>query len=148
MNASLRIAQSPPDACEGAIRDWFQKTLAVSWKQTRPSLVVLPTRSHAHALKARLLQDGQSNLGLHFITPGGLRELLAGASDRTLPLREHLRLLLALAAEETLREAAEPESNADELAAKAVVRAPDHLLRTLDRLEMAGWNFPRKHIPQ
>ena len=147
MNASLRIAQSPPDAWEGAIRDWFQKALAVSWKQTLPSLVVVPTRNHAHALKARLLQDGQSNLGLHFITPGGLRDLLTGASDRTLPLREHLRLLLALAAEETLRKSAEPESNADELAAKAVVRAPDHLLRTLDRLEMAGWNFDALQLP-
>lgn len=147
MNASLRIAQSPRDAWEGAIRDWFQKTCAVSWKQTLPSLVVVPTRGQAHALKARLLQDAQSNLGLHFITPAGLRDLLIGATDRRLPLREHLRLLLAIAAEETLRESAAQESNADSLAAKAVVRAPDHLLRTLDRLEMAGWNFDALQLP-
>ena len=106
-----------------------------------PSLVVVPTRSHAHALKARLLHEGQSHLGLHFVTPARLRDLLRGEKNRTLPLREHLRLLLAMAAEETLRKAPEQESNADEVAAKAVVRAPDHLLRTLDRLEMAGWDF-------
>lgn len=134
--AALCIADSPREAWDGAIRGWFQKTLPVSWKQARPSLVVVPTRSHAHALKARLLQEGQSNLGIYFVTPAGLREFLSGASEQTLPLREHFRLLLAIAAEETLR-----ESNGDDLAAKAVVRAPDHLLRTLDRLETAGWNF-------
>ena len=147
MNASLRIAQSPRDAWEGAIRDWFQKTLAVSWKQTLPSLVVVPTRSHAHALKGRLLQEGKSHLGIHFITPDRLRDLLPSERNRALPLREHLRLLLAIAAEEILRKSAEQESNADDLAAKAVVRAPDHLLRTLDRLEMAGWNFDALQLP-
>jgi len=147
VNASLRIAQSPRDAWEGAIRDWFQKTRVVSWKQALPSLVVVPTRSHAHALKIRLLREGQSHLGIHFITPGRLRDLLPGERNRMLPLREHLRLLLAIAAEEILRESPEQESNGDELAAKAVVRAPDHLLRTLDRLEMAGWNFDALQLP-
>jgi hypothetical protein len=139
--AALCIAQSPRDAWEGVVSAWFRKTLLVSWKLPLPSLVVVPTRSHAHAFKARLLAEGQSNLGIHFVTPAGLRDLLSGASDRTLPLREHLRLLLAIVANETLREAAKREPGADDLAAKAVVRAPDHLLRTLDRLEMAGWNF-------
>ncbi len=144
---ALRIAPSSRDAWDGAIRSWFEETLPVSWKQTLPSLVVVPTRSHAHALKARLLQDAQSHLGIQFATPAGLRDLLTGASDRRLPLREHLRLLLAIAAEETLRESTEKESNANDLAAKAVVRAPDHLLRTLDRLEMAGWNFDALQLP-
>lgn len=139
--AALRIADSPRDAWEGAIRGWFQETLPTSWKRPLPSVVVVPTRSHAHALKARLLQEGLSHLGIHFVTPAGLRELLSGASDQTLPLREHLRLLLAIAAEETLRQSPEPEPTAENLAAKAVARAPDHLLRTLDRLEMAGWDF-------
>ena len=138
---TLRIASSPQEAWAGAIAPWFREVLPVSWKQELPSVVVVPTRSHAHAFKTRLLADQQSNLGIHFVTPAGLRDLFSGASDRLLPLREHLRLLLAIAADETLREQTESEPNADELAAKAVVRAPDHLLRTLDRLEMAGWNF-------
>lgn len=131
----LCIAQSPRDAWHGAIRGWFQKTLPTSWKQTLPSLVVVPTRSHAHALKARLFEEGQSNLGIHFVTPAGLRDLFSSANDRTLPLREHLRLLLAIAAEQ--------ENDGDNLAAKAVLRAPDHLLRAIDRLETAGWNFEK-----
>ena len=138
---TLRIASSSREAWDGAIAPWFHEVLPVSWKQELPSVVVVPTRSHAHSLKARLLEERQSHLGIQFVTPGGLRDLLSGHRDHALPLREHLRLLLAIAADETLREQTESEPNADELAAKAVVRAPDHLLRTLDRLEMAGWNF-------
>jgi hypothetical protein len=137
----LRIAPSPRDAWEGAIRGWFANTIRVSWTQPLPSLVVVPTRSHALALKARLLDEGKSNLGIRFVTPAGLRELLSSATNRPLPRREHLRLLLAIAADQTLREIPDQEQNADDLAAKAVVRAPDHLLRTLNRLATAGWNF-------
>ncbi|MCA1659866.1 MAG: PD-(D/E)XK nuclease family protein [Verrucomicrobiaceae bacterium] len=143
---SLCIAHSSRDAWEGAIRGWFQQTLPVSWKLDLPSLVVVPTRSHAHAFKARLLAEEQSNLGIHFLTPTGLRDLMAGTTDRLLPSREHLRLLLAIAADKTLREQAKRTSEPDELAAKAVVRAPDHLLRALDRLETAGWNFDKLRL--
>lgn len=106
-------------------------------------MVVVPTRSQVHALKARLLRDGQSHLGIQFVTPSGLRDLLRGERDNALPLPEHLRLLLAISAEEILGAPADDETSADTLAAKAIVRAPDHLLRTLDRLETAGWNFER-----
>jgi len=138
---TLRIASSPQEAWDGAIARWFREVLPVSWKHELPSVVVVPTRSHAHAVKARLLEERQSHLGIQFVTPAGLRELLGGNRDQALPLREHLRLLLAIAAEETLRESSEDDASADNLAAKAVVRAPDHLLRTLDRLETAGWDF-------
>jgi len=100
-----------------------------------PSVVVVPTRSHAHALKARLLEERQSHLGIRFVTPAGLRDLLSGDRRTAVPLREHLRLLLAIAAEQ--------ENNGENLAAKAVLRAPDNLLRILDRLETAGWDFER-----
>ncbi|MDP9097874.1 MAG: PD-(D/E)XK nuclease family protein [Verrucomicrobiota bacterium] len=141
--AALRIASSPREAWDQAIAPWFREVLPVSWKQKLPSIVVVPTRSHAHALKARLLEERHSHLGIQFVTPAGLRELLGGNRDQALPLREHLRLLLAVAAEETLRESSEDDASAANLAAKAVVRAPDHLLRTLDRLETAGWDFAR-----
>jgi hypothetical protein len=139
--AALGIADSPRDAWDGAIRGWFHETLPLSWKQTLPSVVVVPTRSHAHALKARLLDEGQSNLGVQFVTAAGLRDLFLQAVNRTLPLREHLRLLLAVSAQETFDESGGDERRPENLAAQAVARAPDHLLRTLDRLETAGWNF-------
>ena len=133
--AALRIASSPREAWTGAIGPWFRQVLPLAWKQDLPSVVVVPTRSHAHALKNRLLEEAQSHLGLQFVTPVGLREMLSGDRFQKLAPREHLRLLLAIAAEQ--------ENDADNLAAKAVVRAPDHLLRTLDRLENAGWDFDK-----
>jgi hypothetical protein len=132
---TLRIASSPQEAWAGAIAPWFREVLPISWKQKLPSAVVVPTRSHAHMLKTRLFQEGQSHLGIRFITSAGLHDLLRDERDRALPLREHLRLLLTMAAEQ--------ENDADNPAAKAVLRAPDHLLRTLDRLETAGWNFEK-----
>ena len=35
----------------------------------------------------------------------------------------------------------------DYLAAKSVRRAPDHLLRTLDQLGSAGWDFSALNLP-
>ncbi len=136
--AVLRIAQSAPDAWSGAARAWFHDAARDAWKQPLPSLVVVPTRSHANALKARLLDEGVSHLGLRFATPHVLRDLLLREYDEPLPSREHLRLLLAIAAEQTLSTNA---ADGVAQAAKAVVRAPDHLLRTLERLAGAGWNF-------
>jgi hypothetical protein len=132
---ALRIASSPQDAWSGAIGPWFREVLPNSWKTELPTIVLVPTRAHAHWLKGRLLAEGRSHLGIQFATPAGARELLSGDRVRALAPREHLRLLLAIAAEQ--------ENDGDNLAAKAVVRAPDHLLRTLDRLENAGWDFDR-----
>lgn len=131
--AVLRIVDSAATAWGSVIGPWFEEVLPVSWKQDLPSVVLVPTRSHVHALKARLLQEGRSHLGIRFVTPAGLRVLLREQPSPGVPAREHLRFLLAIAAEQ--------ENDRDNLAAKAVLRAPDHLLRTLNRLETAGWDF-------
>jgi len=108
-----------------------------------PSLVVVPTRGHGNDLKARLIAKGASHLGLQFVTPASLRALLA-RDDATPPAqREHLRLLLAIAASEMEDRPNESEA----LAARAVVRAPALLLRALDRLETAGWKFEELALP-
>jgi len=138
----LRIAQSPREAWDGVAGPWFERTLPDSWKKALPAVVVVPTRSHANTLKARLLENGRSHLGLHFVTPAGLRDLLALGQDRARPAPEHLRLLLALAAEEI----ASQSNEADRFSANAVLRAPGHLLRTLDRLDLAGWDFAHLHL--
>lgn len=141
--AALQIASSPREAWAGAIAPWFRDVLPQSWKENLSSAVVVPTRAHAQILKAQLLQNHQSHLGVEFVTPAGLRDLLSRDRLRGLTPREHLRLLLAISAEEILRASDGAEAVDDNLAAKAVVRAPDHLLRTLDRLENAGWDFDR-----
>src|SRR5207247_6343079 len=94
-------------------------------------------------LKARLIAKGCSHLGLRFVTPSSLRALLA--LDDAIPAAEpeHLRLLLAIAASEMEDRPDESEA----LAAKAVARALALLLRALDRLDTAGWNFQELGLP-
>ena len=128
---ALWLAESSRDAWENVIAPWCERVLPDSWKRDLPAVIVVPTRGHANALKERLLRRGLSHLGLHFVTPTSLREMLSREDSTPHGEPEHLRLLLAIAATET------PE----DLTAKAVARSPGQLLRALDRLQIAGWNF-------
>ncbi|MDQ6765513.1 MAG: hypothetical protein M3Z22_05365, partial [Verrucomicrobiota bacterium] len=150
-NAVLRIASSPLESWNEILLPWFAEAANLAWKQALPSLVVVPSRGYTQALRTRLLAHGESHLGLQFIAPAGLRRLFTRTTVRELPRREDLRLLLAISAEEVLHAclacASTDESEAEIQAAKAVLRAPDHLLRTIDRLTMAGWDFARVQLP-
>src|SRR5436189_2903499 len=86
------------EAWDDVIAPWFDQVLPETWKRALPSLVVVPTRGQANDLKARLIANGSSHLGLHFVTPASLGALLArdDATPRAKP--QHLRLLLAIAA--------------------------------------------------
>ena len=139
----LLVVPSLREAWDDAIAPWFDRVLPETWKRALPSLVVVPTRGQANDLKARLIAKGSSHLGLHFVTPASLGALLA-RDDATLRAKpEHLRLLLAIAASKIEDRPNEPEA----LAAKAVARAPEPLLRALDRLETAGWKFEELALP-
>lgn len=142
---ALFLASSPEAAWQDAIEGWFKQAAEEAWKSERPALVVVPTRGQIQALKGRLLEAGLSALGLEFVTPPWLRALLAAKSE-TLPApREHLRLLLALAAEQLLAEKKILE--AERLAAISVRRTPDHLLRLLEQLSGAGADFEQIDLP-
>src|ERR1700730_15992905 len=149
----LYIGTSVAAARENVLLPWFQTVARVSWQQQKPTLVVVPFRSHAYALKGLLLDHGVSLLGIRFVSPPELRELLSNKSEMRLPLREHLRLLLAIAAEECMELPEDPALRekrmleADFLAAKSVARAPDHLLRAIDQLGAAGWDFSAVELP-
>ena len=139
----LLVAPSVEEAWDDAIAPWFELVVPGAWKHPLPSLVVVPTRGHVNDLKARLIAKGFSHLGLQFVTPASLRALLA-RDDAAPPVKpEHLRLLLAIAANEMEDRPNESEA----LAAKAVARAPALLLRALDRLETAGWKFEELALP-
>lgn len=142
---SLLIASSPEAAWQGGALDWFRQAAADAWKSELPALVVVPTRGQAHALKGRLLEAGLSALGLQFVTPPYLRALLAGESETVAPAREHLRFLLALAAEQLLADETLPEP--ERLAAISVRRTPNHLLRLLEQLSSAGTDFENIDLP-
>ena len=142
---SLLLGSSPEAAWQGALESWFQQAAAEAWKSERPAIVLVPTRAQIQALKGRLLDAQLSALGLQFVTPPYLRALLA-AETETLPApREHLRFLLAVAAEQLLADAKLPE--AERLAAISVRRTPDHLLRLLEQLSGAGADFEQIDLP-
>ena len=136
-HAHLYLAGSPEDSWGQIILPWFKRVLPDSWRHKSPSVVLVPTRGQANDLKARLIEQRLSHLGLQILTPASLDALLA-RDDVTAPSRpENLRLLLAIAASEM--ELRPDESEA--LAAKAVARSPTSLLRSLRSLDVAGWKF-------
>ena len=142
---TLLLASSANAAWHGAAEGWFRQATAEAWKQERRAVVVVPTRGQIQALKGRVLEAGFSALGLEFVTPPYLRALLAAESGNLTPAREHLRFLLALAAEQLLADEKLPE--AERLAAISVRRTPDHLLRLLEQLSAAGTEFEQIDLP-
>ena len=122
-----------------------RKSSSASIRTNAPVAVVTPFRSHAQLLRRKLLAHGISLLGVRFLVPAQLRELLLRDSGLKLPLREHLRLLLAIAAEEF---AANIDSQQpDSLIARAVARDPDYFLRLFDELGAAGWDVAELDQP-
>jgi hypothetical protein len=123
-----------PDWASGQVLylSWLRDHAAAALADGRPTLVVAPTRGDAYFLKAAALDAGLPLFGLHFLTPLEVRDRLRGvfSFSRALPLREHLRLFLAVAAE-----------GADGPAAKTAAAAPDHLLKAIDLLGAGGWSF-------
>src|SRR5256885_12652290 len=118
------------DGWQNVVLPWFEFILRLPLTP-EVCAVVTPFRSHSYFLRDKLLARGISILGLKFLSPAQLRETLL-RSTRNIPLREHLRLLLAIAAEEV-------SSRSDQkLIAKSIARDPDHFLRAIDQLNAAG----------
>jgi len=113
---------------------WLREHAPQAWRDAGASVVVLPTKTDTYHAKKLALEEGISPLALHFVTPPELRQLLQRELGvvRTHPLREHLRLLLSIAAEET-----EGEASA------AIAAAPDALLHAVNVLGDGGWDFQK-----
>ena len=139
MRVSLHLASSFDAGWEHVLLPWFEKVAPQAFQQSAPVAVITPFRTHAQLLRDKLLTHGISLLGVRFLVPAQLRELLLRDSGLKLPLREHLRLLLAIAAEESAAniDRQQPAS----LIARAVARDPDYFLRLFDELGAAGWGL-------
>ncbi len=139
---TLHIGASFEAAWESVLQPWFESVSQIACAIAKPAVVVLPYQSRTQFFRYRLLEAGIPLLGVKFVAPLQLREILLHPAGVKLPLREHLRLLLSFAAEQVIAANSENESiDATIAAAKSVWRAPDHLLRTIDRLNAAGWSF-------
>ena len=131
MRVSLLTTAHPATALDAVFLPWLKSVAVGAQRERRPVAVLVPFRSHAYALKAHALAAGGPLLGVHFLTPGALRDRLArhlGATARV-PLREHLHLLLAAAAERCGE------------AGSGVAASPDVLLKAIDLLSAGGWKF-------
>jgi len=138
-SVSLHIGSSFASAWKSVLLPWFKATALASLESEQPAVVVTPFPSNAAFLRSKLLEHEISLLGVKFITPPRLRDMLLAEDASALPLREHLRLLLAIAAESV---AARNSEDVDLAAiAKSISRSPDNLLRTFDQISAAGWNF-------
>jgi hypothetical protein len=139
---TLHMGASFSDAWEKVLLPWFESISRLPFSQA-PSAVVTPFRSQAYLLRSKLLTQGISMLGLKFLSPAQLRETLLRSSNRNIPLREHLRLLLAIAAEGVASRSEENKIEREpqeSLIAKSISRDPDHFLRAIDQLNAAGWD--------
>ncbi|MBV9618225.1 MAG: hypothetical protein JO201_03355, partial [Verrucomicrobia bacterium] len=143
-SVSLPIGSSFPAAWETTLLPWFKRVSLASFTSAEPTAVVTPYPSCAAFLREKLVENSVSFLGIKFLTPPQLRELLLTDHARALPLREHLRLLLALAAESVAEKSEDPDLTA---IAKSIARAPDNLLRVFDKASAAGWDFDHTGPP-
>src|SRR5205807_8299115 len=142
---SLHIGASPEAAWENVVLPWFEKIHSRGLANGQPAAVVTASRSQAYFFRNQLLAAGKSLLGVKFLSPPQLRETLLREVRLKLPLREHLRLLLAVTAEQFAAEKIDNEESA--LVAKSIARDPDHFLRPLDQLGAAGWAFEEIDSP-
>jgi PD-(D/E)XK nuclease superfamily len=144
-SVSLHIGSSFAGAWESVLLPWFKAVALASLESHETVAVATPFPSGGAFLRSKLLEHEVPLLGVKFITPPQVRELLLAEGASALPLREHLRLLLAAAAESV----ADRNSEDVDLAtiAKSISRSPDNLLRTFDQVSAAGWNFESTGAP-
>ncbi len=134
----LHLGSSPADAWEAVIAPWFESVANKALTEQRPIAVVTPHSALAYFFRSELLNRGISLLGVKFLLPPHLREMLVAPRGLRVPLREHLRLLLGAAADDFVREHAGDDESPGVLVARSVARDPDSFLRALDQLSAAG----------
>lgn len=124
---------------------WFKHAARASFEIQEPIAVVIPSRAQADFYRKQLLARGLALVGVKFLTPPQLREFLLRRSTLKVPLREHLRLLLAITADDvanTNRKSATQVS-----VAKSIARDPDNFLRAFDQLRAAGCELKELEPP-
>ena len=136
---ALHIGTSFEAAWDNVLLPWFETAAPCAFEARATVAVITPFRNYAYLLRSRLLARGISLLGVKFFSPAQLRELLLRGSGLNLPLREHLRLLFAIAAEKLTGTIGGGQS--EDLVAKSAARDPDHFLRIFDELGAAGWSL-------
>src|SRR5438874_10641305 len=135
-SVSLHIGSSFASAWESVLLPWLKRVARASLEIREPVAVVIASRAQADFLRKQFLARGITLLGIKFLTPPQLRELLLRGGTLKLPLREHLRLLLAITADELANK--NRNSSIQASVAKSIAHDPDNFLRAFDQLRAAG----------
>jgi hypothetical protein len=136
MPVSLHTSPLASLAHEDVFLPWLKRIAAPAGTSSRLTAVLVPHRADAYHLKSLALTNHIGLWNVRFLTPSELRKQIAhhlGLAPQ-IPLREHLRLLLATAAERVAEAARTP-------AATSVAAAPDQLLKAIDMIGQSGWDF-------
>ena len=136
MSASLHTSALASAAHETIFLPWLKRVATQAATSPQLTAIVVPHRADAYFLKSLALTSDTGLWNLRYLTPGDLREHLNRhlRFSPHIPSREHLRLLLATAAER-VSVSTEPE------AAASVAAGPDQLLKAIDMIGQAGWDF-------
>src|SRR5260370_12732704 len=140
---SLYIGSSFDAAWENVLLPWFESVAQGAVENRERVGVVTALGSHSAFLREKLLDHRISLLGVKFLSPPSLREILLRESGVKMPLREHLRLLLATAAEEFSARAGESARGDVDLVtiAKSGARDPAHFFGAIDQFVASGCGF-------
>jgi PD-(D/E)XK nuclease superfamily len=141
---SLHIGASSEAAWKNVVRLWLERIASRTLQDKKPAAVVMASRNQAYFFRSRLLAESRSLLAVKFLSSSQLRELLLRGRALHVPLREHLRLVLAVTAEEFANKSTDDEKV---LVAKSIARDADRFLRALDELCAAGWTFDEIESP-
>ncbi len=129
MKVSLITSACAGSAVGPVFLPWLKTAGAAAWRARRATAVIVPQRSDGYFLKQRALAAAGGALGVRFITPGELRDMLARhlGLPASVPERAHWHLLLATALERR--------------AGGGSAASPEHLLQAIDLLGDCGWSF-------
>jgi len=120
---------------------WLREQAGVAWKNSKPTVVLTPSRAESFYLRSRLVEEGMSFLGLRFWTPSDARKFLLGEMSPEIEAatQAELRLVARACAEKLARQA-----GANNATLTSVVREPGAFLRAYDLLLGAGWDPSRE----
>jgi hypothetical protein len=141
MKVSLHTSALAAQAHEAIVLPWLKSVAYSAALRPLTTAVLVPLRADAYYLKALALGAGLGLCGVHFLTPGELRDRFTRHLRQAarIPRREHLLLLLATAIERIAEHTGQT--------AGAVPTAPDQLLKAIDLLGHSGWSFAEAGPP-
>ena len=126
---------------EAVVLPWLKRESEEAWRDTRPTVILTPSRAESFYLRGRFAGEGLSFLGLRFWTPSDARTFLHGAlaPETAVAGEAESRLIARVCAKEVAE-------SSDEPSLASVERDPGLFLRAYDLLLGAGWN-PAKDGP-